>query len=491
MPNAAPREPASRRPGGEGGRPWRRLAVAVPVSVLAHLALLLIGRPEYKGVADFAVDLEVVEVSPGAPPTDPDGPDEDLEPASQDPTLEAPDEPAPAGEPREPPMIAAATAEPGARRTPDGGVTADADAGPTAVAVAEGDGGPAEGTGICFHDVFAYAGEDPSWVLWVSMSSFNGTVYEEGLARTLGSFSLYKEMAGATGMDPYSEVDGFLVTATDFSDWRTYAVVATYNSGEELMLSRLKRNMGDRPGFGWIETTSGYEASLPGKYRWHLVGAGRVLAVTHEPPATSPTGALPVPSAAPDAGLPPRSVAAPAHPGWPRQVACMEPEVSAPEPATARPFRDLIRAQLRPDSDGHWPVAVIATNDPRAIGLAGVDRVPAVFRWAMVRAFFSDPIRLEGTIRLEGSAQNLSSIEQEWRSMIARAGADPFLRMAGLGHLFDRVEIGATETGIDFTMPMTESQIQASLLFLQLQGEQLDKMINRRTNSAVQLRKTN
>jgi hypothetical protein len=75
--------------------------------------------------------------------------------------------------------------------------------------------------------------------------------------------------------------------------------------------------------------------------------------------------------------------------------------------------------------------------------------------------------------------------------MIARAGADPFLRMAGLGRLFDRVEIGATENGIDFTMPMTESQIQASLLFLQLQGEQLDEMINRRTNSAAHLRKTN
>ncbi len=449
--------------------------MALPISLLIHILVLLLGRPDYHEVSDYAVDLEVIEMAPGKPATS-------REPtAIQEDTPVAEPQDTPATEPEEIPqpekddkVSITAIELPGEGVASDAGVVAVAasDGGPTAVAALAGDGGVGTGSGICFHDVFPFAKENPSWVLWVSMSSFNNTVYESGLARTLGSFSLYKDMAGATGVDPYTEVEGFLVTADDFADWKSYRVIATYNSGEENLRRRLERNRGKERGFSWTKTEAGYEGAIPGTYRWHLVGSGRVLAVTHEPLVHLEDAGLP------DAS-PMRQPVLPSFPDWPRQVACMTPGHEAGPGADTPKFTALVRSNLGPDPEGHWPAAVIATNDPKAVGLSMGHELPVKFRWAILKAFFSDPIRIEGVIRFDGTPEEVAAVEKMWRHMLIRAGSDPFMAMAGLGHIFDKLEIDAKSDRIEFKLPLTESQVQASLLFLQLQSEALDAKIGR------------
>lgn len=473
---------------------WRRLAMALPISLLIHILVLLLGRPDYQEVSDYAVDLEVVEMAPGKPATS-------REPAT------VPEE-KPATEPEEVPQSEeipqpeidnevgiTAIELPDEIHAFDAGVVAAgaSDGGQSAVAVLVGDGGVGSGSGICFHDVFPFAKEDPSWILWVSMSSFNNTIFESGLARTLGSFSLYKDMAGATGVDPHTEVEGFLVTADDFADWKSYRVIATYNSGEENLRRRLEKNRGKERGFSWKKTEAGYEGAIPGTYRWHLVGSGRVLAVTHEP-LTSPApmkkksvfdaGLTSAPSAhlrdaGSQAASPKRKPVLPSFPDWPRQVACMAPEHEAGPGSETPKFTALVRSSLGPDPEGHWPAALIATNDPKAVGLSMGHELPVRFRWVIVKAFFSDPIRLQGVIRFDGTPEEVAAVEKMWRHMVIRASSDPFMAMAGLGHIFDKLEIEAKSDRIEFKLPMTESQVQASLLFLQLQAEALDDKIGR------------
>ena len=45
----------------------RRMMLAVPISMLLHLGIMLMMRPEYRPVADHAVGMEIMEVRPGPP----------------------------------------------------------------------------------------------------------------------------------------------------------------------------------------------------------------------------------------------------------------------------------------------------------------------------------------------------------------------------------------------------------------------------------------
>jgi hypothetical protein len=495
----SPRRPKKDRAG-------RRLALAVSVSFLAHLALVLLGRPEYRDVADFAVEIEIAEAEPGPPrrgdPTakepEPEKKEAKEEPEESEETEEIERESAPAEEGT---SLADITTAP-----PDAGAP---DSGARAAGEALGDAGPGEGAGICLHDVFPFAPEEPSWLLWLSMESFRGTVYEDGLGSTLSAFGLYREMAGATGMDPETEVEGLLVAAGDVFDWDSYRVVATYDSGEESLRRRLEKNRGDAPGFDWRRTSQGWEAAVPGEYRWHLVGSGRVLAVTSEPEAPVGEGPFPGPPSLPDnpyarrstsgqargdagaagldGGVPrdgganggARGVAEPSFPRWPGQVGCL----TAPEDSGRREpgesLVDLARSRLSPDPEGHWPVALLTTSDPRAVGLGSGRQLPVGFRWASVKAYFSDPVRLEGEVQLDGSAGQVEALGRKWKSMARRAGGDPFLAMAGLGGVFDGLALRTVGQRIEFVLPLSESEVQAALLFIQIQGEALERRVRR------------
>ncbi|HUT79056.1 MAG TPA: hypothetical protein VM285_15260 [Polyangia bacterium] len=505
-------------PGGRRGavrktdRLWHRLAVAAAFSLLAHLFLVLWSRPGYRQVADIAVEMEIVEGLPGKPDRGPEN-----EPQAPEDEPPAPEEP-PAPLPDAPPATPSAAPAPVAViYAADAGV---ADAGTDqALAAADlpGDAGPGDGGGICLHDLFRFGEGRSSWMLWLSMASFRGTEYQEPLAATLGSFGMYRELAGATGMDPGLEVEGLLVTATDPFDWGSFRVVASYDSGEERLKSSLEDRRRNAPGFSLRRIEQGWRAEVPGEYRWQFVSSGRVLVVDSAPPAVVTTGpyAEKNPPAPPPPALPPPEnpydelaplanagplppvvppAVAPTGPTgilskepppdpqgqWPRQVTCLVPPAAPPLFAPAPDLEELGLSHLRPDAGGHWPVALLATTDARALGLGFRQDKGLNFRWALVRGIFSDPVRIEGTVYIEASAATLEGLARKWRNTAREAGADPLLAMVGLGSVFERLSISVAENRIEFALPLTAGQVQAALLFIQLQGEAIERRIERK-----------
>jgi hypothetical protein len=147
----------------------------------------------------------------------------------------------------------------------------------------------------------------------------------------------------------------------------------------------------------------------------------------------------------------------------------------APIPGVKPALTELARAHLGPDPEGHWPVAMLATRDPRAVGLGASTDLPVRFRYAVAYAYFSDPVRIEGRVSFHGRTEEVAGMAAMWRRMVRDAGADPFLRIAGLGGVFDGLELEARGSEIRFQLPLTRSQIQAALLFIQLQGEALER----------------
>jgi hypothetical protein len=449
-------------------RVLRRAGMAASASLLLHLALLIAVRPDFRAVADQAVDMEVLEAVPGPPPK-----------APVPPAPEPPAEPAPKPEPAPPPKkVARAQAVPKpVAHPPDAGPP---DAGDAAAAALRGDAGPA-GSGICMHDLFPFAGDDPSWMLWISVASLRDTAYQSGVAGTLSAFSLYRRMTEATGIDAGKDVEGLLVTATDVLDWRTFRVACTYGSGEESLLARLKSGP-NASAPRVTKTAAGYEVVAPGRFRWHLTGSGRVLVVDPAPPAPS--------SKAPDAGPHPADAGvqpAGKPPDWPSQVTCLAPPAHGArassrdaglEPGAS--LVDLARAALVPRADGHWPVVMLVTRDPRAVGLGSraKTRTPA-FLSAEARVFLTDPVRVEGRVRFAGTAEQAAAVAAGWKAWAAAARSDPLLNLFGLGHMLDGLVLAASGTDVRFELPMTAAQIQAALFFLQTQGQGLDRRLDR------------
>jgi hypothetical protein len=377
-----------------------------------------------------------------------------------------------------------------------------------------------DGTGICMHNLFAFAPTEPSWLLYVSLASFRETAYQAELGRTFSSFDIGRRIAQSTGMDPMKEVEAMLVTAEDIFDWRTFRVVASYDSGEEKLATGLKKSQGSHPDFKWVETEQGYEAAMPGDFRWHLVGSGRVLAVTHEPKraqgggATNPKALPENPFAAkdagvkaPDAGVKVKKPSLPrgSFPDWPRQVECLvektddtddEEKRKEERPAKSDGQKakrstpenkkisknsdnksDLIQKSesfLTPDAEGHWPVALLLTQDPRAVGLGLREGRALGFDYALVRGYFTEPVRVEGTLQFKGNPKRVAALATAWRSMAKQAAGDPFLALAGVSHLLRDIQISSEGQQITFRIEMKQNQVISTLLFLQLQGKVLE-----------------
>ena len=64
--------------------------------------------------------------------------------------------------------------------------------------------------------------------------------------------------------------------------------------------------------------------------------------------------------------------------------------------------------------------------------------------------------------------------------MARQAGGEPLLAMVGLRGVFDRLTVGVAEDRIEFTLLLTEGQVLAALMFIQLQGEAIERRIERR-----------
>ncbi len=500
------------------------------VSFGLHLVVAVWARPDYQDVADRAVDFEVAEITPGPPSSALS--DKTKEP----PPIQGPPAPPPPKEPKpEPPESQSSGGAVVEKTEPD--TVTDSDLRPdTAVSAgstetdssvdtdSETAGG---GTGICLHDLFDFAPSKPNWMLWVSMASLRGTVFEKDVARTLGSYGITRKLERVTGLDPAGDVSSVLVTAEEILNWKTYFVAASHDVAE----SRLKKTIAasySGTSFSWRPTAGGWQAVSPDGFRYHLVASGRALMVealeekqvradrdaqktgahATEPqiadndsdPDTSGTDtktretepSRPAtdtvadgesePLVGSDSGSADGSRFPPgAYPDWPRQIRCLVKS----QPAEAQPASSgedtlaFAKGSLRPDDAGHWPVAFLYTSDPRALGLPP-DRARSLgFRRVSVRGFFSQhKVRIWGRVYLDSPPEQIERLAAGWSRLAELSRSDPFVKMVGLSGVIDNLSVRAEPGSVAFTVELTPAQTRAGLLFLQMQGEALGRRLS-------------
>ncbi|MDJ0762979.1 MAG: hypothetical protein QNJ97_08330 [Myxococcota bacterium] len=458
-------------------RPWRRMAVAVPISVILHLVVAMLLRPRYRDVADYAVDFNVAEIAPGTPKQPPKS---ESKKARQE---EIPSPP-PENEPPEE-RVRDIGSSPSKKntlteRTPQQGAGGPmGDGGPsdggTAIGMDEGASRDGGAGGICMPDLFPFLAPDPSWLLWVSVGSFRETSLQRSIAATLSHYTQGQILRTATGFDPEQDIMGLLVAAKSVFNEASYRIVMGYDAGQAALREHLTRALAPNPAFQWTRTKQGWEGGTQAGPIVHLVGAGEVLVVDGPMGMVSPGtgtaatveggGGAPV---APETAVPPG-----AFPLWPLQPTCLS-RLKKPVPGSSQLVR-AARSFLAPDAKGHWPVALLATSDPRAIGLRKGSKSAPGFEIAFIRAYFSDPIRLEGDVRFSGDPATVAALASTWQRIAARTAKDPLFALAGLHRLFDALHIVPQGTTIRFTLTLTEGQVRAGLLFLQLQGEILER----------------
>jgi hypothetical protein len=466
--------------------PWRRIALAVPISIILHLAVVVVMRPDYKPVSDYAVDMDVVDMKPGPPITKPPFETEPQREAIE--KTEAPLEPdvEPGPEPKPAPVSEAVeNARPTiiAMHKPSGVVmdagAPDSGARPIdeigALAADDQLDGGMPGGGICMHDLFPFSEPNPSWILWISLKSFRETALQDAIGDTLEAYSLGTEICEATGIDPRLDAQGVLVTAENIFDTKSFKVTVSYDSAEGKVRKKLSETKGKKPSSSWRKSESGYTALQKDDFEWHLGGSGRVLAVTSASyEKTSPV----------DAGVASEIQANPpvSHPKWPDQIECLSLKKSPKKKPDLTPegkpdgLLSFAGAFLEPDSGGHWPVALFATRDPRAVGLGpNKKNKPIRFLLAQARFYFTQPVRVQGEVYFSGPESRIVALGAHWQKIAAATSNDPFLAMAGLGRLFDKLSFAVSKNKIEFSLELTDNQVRAALIFLQLQGEVLER----------------
>jgi hypothetical protein len=445
---------------------WRRLALAIPMSLLLHLLIVVLMRPQYQQVSDFAVDLDVMVATPG--------PAAKAVPAKPAPEPEPAPEPLPKKTKKKPPQSQKQIPTNVEKRPPT------QDLGRDGGTVGSDSGVGEEGGGICMHNLFAYSEPNPSWILWLSMASFRNTVFENDIGSFLSAYKFSRRIMSDTGLES-TAVEGLLVSTDNVFDWRSFRVVASYDSGEETLRRELDKNLNQDPALSWLQTTQGWEGTIPGNFRYHLVSSGRVLAVTHAPASPAEANGQEEPSVSvTDGGAP---MGPGAFPGWPSQVDCISARQQAQKnnatKAAELQSEQLLKAArgfLVPDQEGHWPVVLLATRDPRTVGL-GFHRKEIGFRLATVRIYFTDPIRIEGQAFLSAEKEAIELFAEALRQAASAASADPFMALAGLPNLFNNLVLVPKQDRIEFTLTLTENQARAALIFLQLQGAALERRL--------------
>jgi hypothetical protein len=452
------------------GRLWRRLALAIPVSVLLHLLVAVFMRPQYQQVSDFAVDFDVMVATPGPPAKAvPTKPTPEPEPAPEPPPEKTKKKPAPSKK-----QIATKIE----KRSPkedfgrDGG-TIGTDAG-----VAEKEGG------ICMHNLFAYSEPNPSWILWLSMASFRNTVFENDIARFLSAYKFSRRIISDTRLES-TDIEGLFVSTDNVFDWQSYRIVVSYDSGEEKLRRELDKHRDKTPALSWLQTAQGWEGTIPGGFRYHLVSSGRVLAVTHAPASpTEANGQQEHPVSISDGGAQKNEPLGPgSFPGWPSQVDCLSAREqavkNAARKASEKETEELIKSArgfLVPDQEGHWPVVLLATRDPRTVGI-GLHRKELGFQLATVRIYFTDPIRIEGQALLSAEKEQIELFAKALRQAASATNTDPFMALAGLSNIFTNLVLVPKQDRIEFTLTLSENQTRAALIFLQLQGAALERRL--------------
>ncbi len=469
---------------------WRRVAAAIAVSTLLHVFIAVIMRPAPRPVSDFAVSFEIAHIAP-APPSKQPEPEPEIEPQSEpEPIIEEPKpkKRAPKIKTEEAPILAL-NEEPLKDNTPSVSEGIDTDTSSEA------------GGGICMHDLFAFTQGEPTWVLYVASAAFRQSIYEKELSNTFNSFELGRRLASLTGMELTRDVESLLVAAQDIFEWRTFQIAAVYDFGEENLAARIKDRQKSND-LSWSKTDNGLEASIPGQFKWELTAQGRVMSVVHEPEKKNKLAELPENPFAEDSDTSPREVgtdigttqesdspqntANTASSKHPKQVECLSalPSQSEKDSKTkvARKKREsalILEAKslIAPDAKGHWPVAVLTSADPRAVGLGVRMGNRMGFEIAAVRGYFTDPVRLEGYIRFGKDPAAVEALAASWKKEAERFAADPFLAVAGIASLLKSLNVYAKDNTVQFSIEMKPNQVLSTLMFLQLQGKALERQL--------------
>jgi hypothetical protein len=481
-PNAAPIPPPSDNTG------LRRAAAAIAISLLIHIALALYMRPSYQPVNDFAVDLEITTMS-RLPPK----PQKPAEPA-----------PPPKEEPVKPSPKKAAVPKAAAAEAPIAAVEKDTDTGVEKPSE-EQDTDTNEGGGICMHNLFAFEDTEPAWLLYVAASAFRGSAYEKELDNTFNSFELGRRLADMTGMNLTRDVESLLVSASDIFDWRTFQITLSYDFGEETLMARIKDKQKQAQSFTWNKTDDGFEAAIPGQFRWELIGSGRVMSIAYEPEqkvveipdnpfadakaATDTAGIKETvdpkdtetssPVAGTDqAGSASQAASKEKPSNRPRQIECLAlSQKKTGGKKSVETLTDIATGLMAPNADGHWPVAVLTTSDPRAVGLGARLGKRMGFEVASVRGYFTDPVRLEGYLRFSKDPDKVAALAEGWRQDAERFAQDPFMAMAGVSSLLKNLTLTTDGSTLHFSLELKPSQVLSTLLFLQLQGKALERQL--------------
>ena len=456
----------------------KRLILAVPISVLLHLALALIMRPDYRDVSDFAVNFQVSEYMPGKPKKGTPGQKPEPEPVPEK-KVEPEEKPAPKASPSKrtdsPPAIVK-------KETP---TATETDKTPVEAEGAPTGADAGVGSGICMHDLFAFRDTSPKWLLYVSMASFRDTIFQKEFGNTFRSFDLGRRLTRYMGMNPAEEVEALFVSSEDIFDWRSFRIVASYDSGEERLKARMAETLKNNPNFKWQEKNGGFEAAIPGEFKWELMGSGRVFSVAYAAPLP-PSGIAP--KALPDnpfaasqqdagAGDAKQEETASDAPSWPKQVPCITaPDTSKPS-SKLTDIISLAKRMMSPDSEGHFPVAILSTSDPVAVGIGRRLGNRLGFKHAVVRGYFTDPVKIEGTLTFEKDANAVKALATGWADEAKQYASDPILALAGVSHLLRNLKIDTDGTTITFYLTMQERQVLSTLLFLQLQGKALERQL--------------
>jgi hypothetical protein len=84
---------------------------------------------------------------------------------------------------------------------------------------------------------------------------------------------------------------------------------------------------------------------------------------------------------------------------------------------------------------------------------------------------------VEGEVVLEGDEAAIAALSLLWRRVARATASDPFFALAGLNHLLDDLTLVPEKDRIRLSVDLTEGKVRAALIFLQLQGEALERQL--------------
>jgi len=355
------------------------------------------------------------------------------------------------------------------------------------IAEASSDAGPQ-----CEPDLLVLAPENKKWVLWIRLGPFRASGYGEALNRVLESFPPYEHLSGGKtgGIKALYDLNLLAATAANPFDWKSFFILADTavplteirrrienSAGENATVmwrSRNNKTWGQRffgekyeiepllwyTAYGRILRISPLESIVQGKKGADrpVVPEGDGPLVTMHPPPLKHPFCLSEP-AGPDGGIPDRS----------------QSGQTLPSLDSVRKPVNLAQILIKYSDVDDPPAAVLATGDMRTVGLAhtGSSRKhrPVL---AGARAFINKMPRLE-MFSIFRSPQAAKLAAAKWKAVSAKLSRDPWLVLARVNTLFTGASIHINGNTLKISLKLNKGQIEAALLFLELQGSALKR----------------